>query len=152
MLITEQIGNSVIHVLLKTSNRQTFVCPGVWWLGGKHQCAWFGIHTSYSSYATPSSGIPLNVPRVTYYRQWTSLGEWHIPLVTTRCKFSRNGTGSCTKHLMYGPEGKKTVSFVFPGVLMFPETKSRKGKLTKSRKAKLTSFPRDHILSVLLYI
>ena len=39
---------------------------------------------------------------------------------------------------------RETVSFVFPRVLMFPET-------TRG-KTKLTSFPRDHTLSVLLYI
>ena len=38
---------------------------------------------------------------------------------------------------------RETVSFVFPRVLMFPETKSR-------GKTKLISFPRDHTLSVLL--
>ena len=46
---------------------------------------------------------------------------------------------------MYGPEGN---NFVFPRVLMFPESKSRKPQ----GKTKLTSFPRDPTLSVLLYI
>ena len=52
-------------------------------------------------------------------------------------------------HLMYGPEGN---SFVFPGVLMFPETREVEGNIRTRGKTKLTSFPRDHALSVLLYI
>ena len=50
---------------------------------------------------------------------------------------------------MYGPEGK--------GYFCFPESPdvSRdevEGNITTRGKAKLTSFPRDHTLSVLLYI
>ena len=37
---------------------------------------------------------------------------------------------------------RETVSFVFPRVFMFPDTKSR-GNIKTPGKTKLTSFPRD---------
>ena len=44
---------------------------------------------------------------------------------------------------------RKPVSFVFPRVLMFPETKSREISRLE-RKKKLTGSPRDLTLSILL--
>ena len=44
---------------------------------------------------------------------------------------------------------RKPVSFVFPRVLMFPETKSRETSRLE-RKKKLTGSPRDLTLSILL--
>ena len=49
-------------------------------------------------------------------------------------------------HLMSDPEGN---SFVFPRVLMFPETKSREHQDSKENKTNW--FPEDLTLSVLLY-
>ena len=44
---------------------------------------------------------------------------------------------------------RKPVSFVFPRVLMFSETKSRETSRLE-RKKKLTGYPRDLTLSILL--
>ena len=82
-----------------------------WWLvtGGKHQHAWYSIHTSYSSYVTLSSGIPDWISHewlVFSPHTHKSLGErvyqeitsskWDISWASTWCRHSRNGPGSYT--------------------------------------------------------
>ena len=51
-------------------------------------------------------------------------------------------------HLMYGPEGKQFWFLKSPDV-SWDEVE---GNIRAQGKTKLTSFPRDHTLSVLLYI
>ena len=84
------------------------------------------------------------------YERWSSLGPLLLKNVTNSSRHQLSDAHHHNIiHLMYGPEGNS--QFCFPES---PDVTREEveGNISTQGKTKLTSFPRDHALSVLLYI